>query len=142
MEIILASHSNLAKGMYDSVSLIMGKQKNLHYLTAYVNDGIDFKDQLIQEIEPIKDNLILFVTDIIGGSVNTTIAQVVAQNEKYFLISGMNLPLVLELINGISGLDDSNSSEIKTKLQEIVKLGISGLKLVELNNNENEEDTF
>ncbi|WEV40380.1 PTS sugar transporter subunit IIA [Lactobacillus sp. ESL0681] len=143
MEIVLASHSNLAKGMYDSVTLIMGKQQNLHYITAYVDDNVDFKNQLVEEIEPIKDQKIVFVTDIIGGSVNNNVIDLTSQNESYFLISGMNLPLILELITKVSSIKDLDSvNEIEENLQQVVELGSSGIKLIKVDNSFTEEESF
>lgn len=130
VEIVLASHSTLALGMYQTVSLIMGQQEKLHYITAYVDDDLSFKEQLVKAITPIKNEQIIFLTDVLGGSVNNELVQFVHGEDNYFLITGMNLPLVLELINYVNATSQVDSVTLMQKLQELVALGKDGLQVV------------
>lgn len=140
MEIVLASHSTLARGMYDTASLIMGKSKNLHYITAYLDDSVNFCDQLKETTDEISNQKIVFVTDVVGGSVNNELTKFVAEKPNLFLVSGMNLPFVLELLNYSIAYPDDNLEEIKGKLASLVETGREGLQLVELKDQNEEED--
>lgn len=142
MEIVLASHSYLAKGMYDTVSLIMGKQECLHCLAAYVEEGVNFKDQLVEIVKPIEDEKIIFVTDVIGGSVNNELLRFIKNNHNYFLVSGMNLPLVLELLTRINQLENESATQIINNLKDAVNVGREGLKVVELSDDTTSEEDF
>lgn len=142
MEIVLASHSYLAEGMYDTVSLIMGKQERLHCLAAYVEEGVNFKDQLVEFVKPIENEKIIFVTDVIGGSVNNELLRFIKNNCNYFLISGMNLPLVLELLTRINQLENESATQIINNLKDAVNVGREGLKVVELSDDTTSEEDF
>lgn len=84
MQVILASHSQMAKGLKQTVELIMGKQSNLHAIAAYEDEQESLKKQIAEQITPNSHDLYLFLTDIIGGSVNTTIAQMIEDKKICF----------------------------------------------------------
>ena len=138
MEVVLASHSNLAKGMYETVSLIMGKQKKLHYLTAYVED--DFSDQFEKVVAPIAEQQIIFVTDLLGGSVNSQLMRKAEKNPNYLLVAGMNLPFVIELVNFIAN-QKVELATVRKKLPALIAVGQKGLQVVEFSDTA-EEDEF
>ncbi|MCH9267697.1 PTS sugar transporter subunit IIA [Pediococcus acidilactici] len=142
MEVVLASHSYLAKGMYETVSLIMGKQTHLHYLTAYVEEGVDFKDQLATATKSIKNEQIIFVSDVIGGSVNNELVNFVKSNCNYFLVSGMNLPFILELLTYTNELKNESVNQVIDNLKTTVDVGRAGLKVVELDDDPISEEDF
>jgi fructoselysine/glucoselysine PTS system EIIA component len=141
MELVLASHSNLAKGMFDTVSLIMGKQKVLHYITAYMKDNVNFSDQLKETVKNLPDSQIIFASDVLGGSVNNELVKFTAKQPNYFLVSGMNLPFVLELINYINSNHSVTNSDIQRELNMLIEVGRQGLQVVQLEENI-EEDSF
>lgn len=96
-KIVLASHGLLAKGMKNSIEIIMGPTKNLELVTAYIDD-IDPE----VEAEKIFNNLnqdetLIVVTDLFGGSVNNVFLNYI-NKENFYLISGMTLALVLQLL--------------------------------------------
>lgn len=140
MEIVLASHATLAKGMYETVSLIIGEQPILHYISAYLDDNVKFIDQLSSMVQDIATNEIVFITDIVGGSVNNELINFVANKPNCMLISGMNLPFVLELVNFVSSNSNISINEIKDKVSSFVNAGRDGLNVVELPINTEEED--
>lgn len=140
MEVVLASHSNLAKGMYETVSLIMGKQEKLHYLTAYVNGEDDFSDQFKKIVAPIAEQQIIFVTDLLGGSVNSQLMRKAEKNANYLLVAGMNLPFVIELVNFIAN-QKVELATVRKKLPALIAVGQKGLQVVEFSGTA-EEDEF
>lgn len=140
MEVVLASHSNLAKGMYETVSLIMGEQKNLHYLNVYVNGEDNFSDQFEKVVSPIAEQQIIFVTDLLGGSVNSQLMRKAEKNSNYLLVAGMNLPFVIELVNFIAN-QKVELATVHKKLPALIAVGQKGLQVVELSDTA-EEDEF
>ncbi len=95
---ILASHGKLADGLRRSVEMILGQQKNLVTLCAYEEDGYCIEREIENIFHTItEDTDFIVLTDILGGSVNNEFIKV---KEKYdfYLISGMNLPLLIELL--------------------------------------------
>ncbi|KJY58547.1 PTS sugar transporter subunit IIA [Lactobacillus sp. ESL0260] len=128
MQIILASHSQMAKGLKQTVELIMGKQSNLHAIAAYDDEQESLKKQIADQITSNSNEKYLFLTDIIGGSVNTTIAQMIDDKENMFLVTGMNLPLVLTVLT--AKMDNCSSDQVANKLEEFCEEARKELKVV------------
>ncbi|MBC6349596.1 PTS sugar transporter subunit IIA [Lactobacillus melliventris] len=128
MQIILASHSQMAKGLKQTVELIMGKQSNLHAIAAYDDEQESLKKQIVDQITSNSNEKYLFLTDIIGGSVNTTIAQMIDDKENMFLVTGMNLPLVLTVLT--AKMDNCSSDQVANKLEEFCEEARKELKVV------------
>ena len=128
MQIILASHSQMAKGLKQTVELIMGKQSNLHAIAAYDDEQESLKKQIVDQITSNSNEKYLFLTDIIGGSVNTTIAQMIDDKENMFLVTGMNLPLVLTVLT--AKMDNCSSDQVANKLEEFCEEAGKEVKVV------------
>ncbi len=100
---LFASHGKLAEGVKDAVNLIMGPQKNVYTFCAYQNDNNDvsgaINDELKQLMSKPSDQWIV-VSDIFGGSVNNSLLEQISQYH-FYLVSGLNLPLVLNLLTQV-----------------------------------------
>lgn len=98
IKFLLASHGNLADGMYSSVKIIMGEQNNISTLCAYLKENFDLKKEVSKIISGLScEDKLIVVTDVFGGSVNNEFMANL-KNKNIYLISGLNLPLVIELI--------------------------------------------
>ena len=114
IKILLASHGNLAKGMIDSLEIIIGKQNNIESLCAYKEEEFDLTESVKKIINDLKkDENLIVITDIFGGSVNNEFMKYVS-HENIFLISGLNLSLVLEVTTIVE------SENIEKKLKEVI----------------------
>lgn len=97
-KIILASHGHLADGLKSSVELIAGEQKNIYTINAYEDEDFDLNSTIKNLFSNFSSNdEVIVITDVYGGSVNNEF--LVCLNEFSFsLVTGMSLPLVLELL--------------------------------------------
>lgn len=97
-KILMAAHGKFAEGIKSSAELILGKQDNLYIINAYLDEiPLEKKlDDFFKSIDFEKDTL-LVLTDVFGGSVNQKIIGNYQVNNMK-LISGMNLPLLLEML--------------------------------------------
>ena len=96
--ILLATHGEFAAGILNSAEIIIGKSEQVQTLCAFTDPTKDFQKQvqtIVEEIQP-GDELVV-VTDILGGSVNNEFMRYL-DHEGLHLISGLNLPLLIELI--------------------------------------------
>ncbi len=95
---IFASHGAFARGLLDSVELILGKQQNIYTLCAYLDEQRDLTEQVETLIAglPEQDEVIV-ITDIFAGSVNNEFIRFLHQ-PNFHLIAGLNLPLVIGLL--------------------------------------------
>ena len=96
--IILASHGELAQGIRMSAEMIVGHQEQLKTCSLMPSQGPDDLLKQVQEtIEEFpEDTQILFLIDLWGGTPFNQIQKLVDQNEKYALVTGMNLGMVIE----------------------------------------------
>lgn len=99
IKFVLASHGKFAEGIYDSVKIIMGEQKNITVLCAYIDERSDLKKQVLSIINGLSpEDKLIVITDIFGGSVNNEFMSHVNKRNIH-IVAGLNLPLLLELIS-------------------------------------------
>ena len=98
IHIVLASHGRLAAGMRESVELIMGNTNAITAICAYCEPDFPLGEQIEQTFAafPPEDTVIV-VTDVLGGSVNNEFMKYL-RKKKFYLIAGMNMPLVIQLM--------------------------------------------
>jgi fructoselysine and glucoselysine-specific PTS system IIA component len=95
---LIATHGALAKGIQSSLEIIIGATENLFTIQAYLEGNQSIEEELYRVMEKISagDELIIF-SDLLGGSVNSQILRY-ALRENVHVISGFNLPLVMEIV--------------------------------------------
>ena len=95
--VVLLSHGYMASGLKSTVELITGEQKRLSAYDAYVDGHNDVKKYFEDFVAEHADDEIIAVTDVLGGSVNN---EILAFNHmpNIYVISGMNAPLVINLV--------------------------------------------
>ncbi|BBM18434.1 PTS fructose transporter subunit IIA [Enterococcus avium] len=130
MQIVLASHSMLAAGMKQTAEFIMGVQNNLHAITAYAEEGQEFREELVELVAKFGSESVLFLTDLKGGSVNRIITDFIKGQEHYYLVAGMNLPLVLELL--VTPYKEQRS-EVMNQLKTITEKASTELEVIDVN---------
>ena len=80
--------------------MIIGETDNVFLIQAYLDEKIAVEDELAAVLTNITgaDELIIF-TDLLGGSVNNIMLRE-ALKENVHIVSGFNLPLVIEIMMG------------------------------------------
>lgn len=130
--ILIATHSTFASGVKGSLNLLIGDQYEISVIDAYVDDS-DYTEKIDQFFNNYqkKDEYIVF-TDLLGGSVNQ---KMVAYKDKFdfHLITGFNLPVLLEIILAGNVLSTNDVEEIIEKCRK-------ELSLVVLKEEDDEED--
>ena len=105
-QFIIASHAHFAAGINESVSLLSGERENVRTLSMYVdgnNDLVSAAAKMIEET-PEGDDLIV-CTDLFGGSVNNEFTSIVQRRPNTYLVTNMNLPLLIQLLFAEEGCD-------------------------------------
>ena len=114
MKIILVSHGKLAKGMKNTVEMIAGNQDNLEAYEAYKNGTSDdsFIGDIKNSLDKVGDEKAVIITDVLGGSVNNEMTQLLKDHQNLTVLTGMNLPLVITLVTTAdSGLTQESIEE-------------------------------
>lgn len=95
---LISTHGTFAGGIKSALELIAGKNENVYTIEAYTGENKSIDDdiqEILAKINP-SDELIVF-TDLMGGSVTNQVIQN-ALKENVYIISGVNLPLLLDII--------------------------------------------
>lgn len=97
--IILASHGEFAKGILQSGSMIFGEQENVKAVTLMPSEGPDDIKAKMKEAIASFDNQdeVLILADLWGGTpFNQANALLEEHKDKWAIVSGMNLPMLIE----------------------------------------------
>lgn len=122
MKELLVSHAYMAKGVKSSVELILGPQENLFAMTAYVDDEAPFEKEIKNFLEENKNDKLVIISDLLGGSVNNELMKLVADKENVILITGMNLILAMSvLLASEDTIDDEIDQIIENSKEGILK---------------------
>src|SRR4051812_18017555 len=95
---LIAAHGSFSSGIKSSLDIIIGKTENVFIIDAYVNGNKSVEDELNAILTNVKsdDELIVF-SDLMGGSITNQILRY-ALKENVHIVSGMNLPLLIDII--------------------------------------------
>jgi PTS system mannose-specific IIB component len=123
--IILASHGGFAEGIRESGEMIFGPQENLEVATLLPSMGPDdLRGQLEEKIAKLDTDEVLFLVDLWGGTPFNQISSLLkGHEEKRALVTGLNLPMLIEALAERMGSDSAH--EIA---KSIVKAATEGVK--------------
>lgn len=96
-KILVATHGRMASGIQSSIKILTGLQDQLAVIDAYV-DNCDLQAEVQSFIEQTHGQPCVILTDIVGGSVAQVVSMQSANQKHVFLVSGVNLPIVLSLL--------------------------------------------
>lgn len=120
-KIILASHGELAQGMKQTASMIIGSEAPIYALSAFRDEDEPMIKQLETLLQEIGTKDIYIVTDILGGSVNNDVLQLLSKYPELTVLTGMNLALVITLATQSDSLSsDALNQIIEDSRQAIV----------------------
>ena len=95
--IVVASHGLLAKGMEDTLKLFFNNLKQIEFISLKSEDNIDYFFMVMKKAAERVDtgDGAIIMTDMFGGSPNNCAMRLM---QKYDVIAGYNLPLLMEII--------------------------------------------
>ena len=127
--IILLTHGDFSKGIAQSCRFILGEAANLIPLSITMETGIEevlgmLRDAVAKfdEKEPV-----IILTDIPGGSTTQAAVRVLGDRDNLYLVSGMNLGLLIELAVTEFDEDRAGNEEL---IREAVEQAKSNLMLI------------
>lgn len=118
--IIIASHGKLAEEMLNSAYMIMGPQENIVALGLEPEDDpLELKDKIYKTATEIDTGYgVVILVDLLGGSPGNASAYLA--KEGYPVITGLSLPMLLELI----AMRNGNIEEV---VNHIIHAGRDGI---------------
>ncbi|WP_033170959.1 PTS sugar transporter subunit IIA [Selenomonas sp. ND2010] len=123
--IIVGTHGIFAQELLKSCEMICGEQKNVRAVTLIPGEG---PDDVVKKYEAAIAELdcdggVLFLNDLFGGSPYNAACRLVIGNENYGIVTGVNLPMLIEMCSA-QMMDDG--SDIKALMEKAVEAGKNG----------------
>jgi PTS system ascorbate-specific IIA component len=123
--IFLITHKGIASNMLAiAESILKQKADNVGYYEVAMDDSVlDTMKQIEQRLNPLDCESLIFITDIYG-STPSNIAQQLAEKLDAHLVSGINLPMILRLLN----YREEDESELLHKALDGARNGITQVR--------------
>ena len=104
-DVILVSHGPLARAMLKSAELLCGEQNGIKTYGLHHGDSIDaFEERVIAGVdESLSRGELVVLTDMMLGSPFNVTCRAM-QGRHFFHITGMNLPMVTQLLMDRAGM--------------------------------------
>ncbi|TYZ28218.1 PTS mannose transporter subunit IID [Selenomonas caprae] len=123
--IIVGTHGIFAQELVKSCEMICGEQKNVRAVTLVPGEG---PDDVVKKYEEAIAELdceggVLFLNDLFGGSPYNAACRLVISNENYGIVTGVNLPMLIEMCSA-QLIDDG--SDIQALMEKAVEAGKNG----------------
>lgn len=117
-QVILIAHGNLALEMKASAQIIFGELKGFKALPFLSEEGLEsISDKIVQELQNHNGDTLIFTDILYGTPYNASSAVAIRYKEnKVEVVSGMSLPLVIEL--GII-LQTMSVSELAKTIEQV-----------------------
>lgn len=122
MELLIVTHEGLASGLLSAHDMLAGKNDQI--ATVELDDkGIrDFRERFAQTMKKYEPGRVLILTDLRNGTPHLVAKEYEEANpERVRVVSGVNLPMVLELSHKLINvsLDASAEKAIRIGRSEI-----------------------
>ncbi|HGO5815807.1 TPA: mannose/fructose/sorbose PTS transporter subunit IIA [Mannheimia haemolytica] len=124
VHLIIAAHGKLALELVNSAQMVYGETDNIHPVIFVPGEG---QDTLVEKYEAIIATLqpsdsVLFLVDLFGGSPYNAAARIVAKREQDDIVTGTNLPMLLEVMD--ASADAKSATELATVAKEVGYLSV------------------
>jgi PTS system mannose-specific IIA component len=98
---LIVSHGAFAEGLGDAAQMIMGEQDNLVTLGLQPDQSPEnLKSKMKSAVERLDQGEgVLVLVDLFGGTPGNTAAYLLQMENELEVLTGINLPLLLELLN-------------------------------------------
>jgi mannose/fructose-specific phosphotransferase system component IIA len=126
-KLLVVSHGSLAKGVISAVKVILGDSVDANYCCLEEGMGIEEFRELL---EPIIDSIseadqIIVLADLMGGSPYNATLDMLRNKEildKSIVISGVNLPLALNLLLAEGKISKEEIENISNYAKESINI--------------------
>lgn len=125
----------MAKGIKSSLEILFGNVENVIDINGFTSECENPEKVLNELLKEYEDNEIVIMTDIYFGSINQLFIRE-KMKRNLMVISGINLPLVLEILTSI---DRINNEEDLKRVAEVAKDSIKVVEKLDIHIDEDDE---
>jgi len=96
---LIVTHGRLGEGLLDAMQMIAGPQERVDFVSLKEGDSIDeLKERILSAVKMLDDGSgVLVFVDMFGASPSNAAAYLL--NENVEVITGVNLPMLLEIVS-------------------------------------------
>ena len=125
INLIVATHGKMSEETVNLTKMVLGESEQLDFVTFLPGEGPeDLIEKYKNIISKYKSEGTLFLVDLFGGSPYNAACRIVAETENTDVITGVNVPMLLEVLD---------AREETNKVSELVETaknsGINGIKI-------------
>ena len=122
--IIVAAHGESAPALLKTAGMILGNFENVHPVTFLPGQGPeDLVEEYTRIVEASEAEETLLLVDLFGGSPYNAGAQFAATREGVDVVSGVNVPMLIEVISG-AGRKNATLKSLVAKAHKASTKGI------------------
>ena len=123
--IIVAAHGESAPALLKTAGMILGNFENVHPVTFLPGQGPeDLVEEYTRIVEASEAEETLLLVDLFGGSPYNAGAQFAATREGVDVVSGVNVPMLIEVISAAG----RKSATLKSLVAKAHKAGTKGIR--------------
>lgn len=125
VKVFIATHKSMADGIKETIEFL-SSISDLTSISCFT-DCCPELDDLANVIENClkEKNIVVVFTDIFGGSINTKVSSYLQEYKNLYVVSGVNLPMVLDFL-----LSCNNEDNIELIIRNSIDAGKNGILLV------------
>lgn len=145
--IIIISHGKLSEGLVDASNMIFGPQENMIALKLNPDDAFELlKDKIVNAHHQVNvGNGVLILTDLMSASPFNQSTLAIhglpeADQNKTFILTGFNLPMVIEAIN--QNLMQTDLEAAIEMIKDSGKNGIEDWSIKDILVDDDDDDDF
>ena len=125
INLIVATHGKMSEETVNLTKMVLGESEQLDFVKFLPGEGPeDLIEKYKNIISKYKSEGTLFLVDLFGGSPYNAACRIVAETENTDVITGVNVPMLLEVLD---------AREETNKVSELVETaknsGINGIKI-------------
>ena len=120
--IIVVSHGTLSEHLVSAASLILGEVKDVKAVTFLARESLeDLRKKTNEAAKDFTTDGCLILTDIMGGSATNVSIELVKSREDVYVVTGVNLPMLLEAINS------RETTDLKSLAEQVSNSGVRSI---------------
>ena len=121
---LIVTHGRLGEGLLDAMQMIAGPQEKVDFVSLKEGDSIDeLKERILNTVKMLDDGSgVLVFVDMFGASPSNAAAYLL--NENVEVITGVNLPMLLEIVSfrETSSLQELSANAMAAGVESIKNL--------------------
>ena len=128
---LVITHGDIGSAAVQSLELLMGEQKNLSALGLHPGESVaSLREQIQTQLQTNQQNYdeTVILVDLLGGSPSNASLATLAQYPDLKVITGFNLPLLINLLNFTD-----QEADTQKLLTDSLKVAQEGLQVIDKN---------